>query len=348
MKHFMNFKKPINLHNLTSEEMTELVSSMGEKPFRAKQIMTWLYRYYAHDFESMSSISKTFRERLYGEYVLTCMVPSKIAKSEEGTEKFLFPLSDGAAIESVLIPDGDRLTLCISTQVGCRMGCKFCMTGKSGFKRDLTPNEIVGQLLAIRRLKGFNNKINLVFMGMGEPLENYDNLKKALDILMDHYGLCYSPRKITVSTVGIIPGIKRLGMDTSVNLTVSVGAPDDEIRTSLMPVNKKYPLDLLIDTLKSYPLAPRQRITFAYTLISGINDSQSHALQFARLIKNIKSKVNLIAFNTYKGSDFQPSSRERMERFQSILIKQNLTVMIRESRGGDIDAACGQLYERRG
>ncbi len=324
--------------------MTELVVLMGEKPFRARQIMTWLYRYYAHDFESMTSISKTFRKRLADEYILTCMVPSEIVKSEEGTEKFLFPLSDGAAIESVLIPDGDRLTLCISTQAGCRMGCRFCMTGKSGFKRNLTPDEIVGQLLAVKRFKGFKGKTNLVFMGMGEPLENYDNLKKALDILMDHYGLCYSPRKLTVSTAGIIPGIKRLGRDTGVNLTVSVGASDDDLRTRLMPVNKKYPLGMLMDTLKSYPLAPRQRITFAYTLIHGINDSQSHALKFARLIKGINSKVNLIAFNPYPGCEFQSPSRERVERFQSILIKQNLTVMIRESRGRDIDAACGQLH----
>lgn len=340
----MNFEKPVNLHTLTFTEITELVALMGEKPFRARQIMSWLYRYYAHDFESMTSISKIFRKRLADEYILTCMVPSEIVKSEEGTEKFLFPLSDGAAIESVLIPDGGRLTLCISTQAGCRMGCRFCMTGKSGYKRNLTPDEIVGQLLAIKRLKGIKGKINLVFMGMGEPLENYDNLKKALDILMDHYGLCYSPRKITVSTAGIIPGIKRLGRDTGVNLTVSVGAPDEDIRTRLMPVNKKYPLNMLMDTLKLYPLAPRQRITFAYTLIHGINDSQSHALKFARMINGINSKVNLIAFNPYPGCEFQSPSRENLERFQSILIKQNLTVMIRESRGGDIDAACGQLH----
>jgi 23S rRNA (adenine2503-C2)-methyltransferase len=268
----------------------------------------------------------------------------KIQISKDGTKKILFRLEDGLFIESVLIPGKNHWTICVSTQAGCRMGCKFCMTGKQGFKRNLLPSEITGQISMLRANMPEGDDIkNIVMMGMGEPLANYENTLKAIRIITSDFGFGFSNRKITVSTCGIAPMINQLGKDICVNLAISLNAPDNKTRSHLMPVNKKYPIEILLDACRNYPMPGRRMLTFEYILIAGINDSPEDAEKLARLLKGIRCKLNLIAFNEYPGSIFKSPSEESIRGFQQVLLNHHYTSIIRASKGSDILAACGQL-----
>jgi 23S rRNA (adenine2503-C2)-methyltransferase len=270
--------------------------------------------------------------------------PEVIQTSEDGTQKFLFRLKDGLAVESVLIPQENHLTLCISTQVGCAQGCAFCLTARMGFKRNLTSGEIINQVLAIRsRLDSSQNLTNVVLMGMGEPLANYEQTLKALRILMGEEGVKFGRRRVTLSTVGLVPMIRKLGDDLKVSLAVSLNAVDNTTRSRLMPVNRRYPLEELLKACREFPLPPGRRITFEYVLIKDINDSPDQAEKLAVLLHGIKAKINLIPFNEYPDCAFKSPSIEAVELFREKLIKHHYTAIIRKSKGRDILAACGQL-----
>jgi len=268
----------------------------------------------------------------------------KTQLSKDGTKKILFRLEDGLCIESVLIPGKNHWTVCVSTQAGCRMGCRFCMTGKLGFKRNLLPSEITGQITMLRsNMPEGDNIKNIVLMGMGEPLANYENTLKAIGIITSDYGLGFSNRKITVSTCGIAPMIEQLGKDICVNLAISLNAPDNETRNYLMPVNKKYPIEMLLEACRNYPMPGRRMLTFEYILIDGINDSSRDAEKLAHLLKGMRCKLNLIAFNEYPGSTFKTPSEGSIRVFQQVLLNHHYTAIVRASKGSDILAACGQL-----
>jgi len=300
----------------------------------------------------MTDISKTDRDKLNGSAEIR--PPELVSRqiSTDKTEKYLFGLQDGEKIESVLIPDEERLTLCISSQAGCALGCRFCLTGAGGIRRNLLPHEITGQVLMASRLLaagqpagGVEQKLtNIVLMGMGEPLLNTDNVFEALRRLTSPGMFNISPRRITLSTAGVVPGIKALGESgLGVNLAVSVNAPNDEIRDRIMPINKKYPLRTLMKALKDYPLAPRRRITVEYVLLKGINDKVEHSAELGKLLRGLKCKINLIPFNEHEGSEFKRPDKEAVLAFQKRLQSTNYTAFIRDSRGADILAACGQL-----
>ncbi|NJL59231.1 MAG: 23S rRNA (adenine(2503)-C(2))-methyltransferase RlmN, partial [Desulfobacteraceae bacterium] len=267
-------------------------------------------------------------------------------QSQDGSKKYLFRLSDGQHVESVLIPEKEHHTLCISTQVGCAQDCRFCMTGTGGFVRNLSSGEIIAQVRDIAYELGSEDMplSNLVFMGMGEPLANYSNLISALEIINNgEYGLKFSGRRTTVSTAGLVPKIADLGRDTEVNLAISLNAADNETRNRLMPINRTYPIETLLAACRQFPLRPRRRITFEYILMKGINDSQADAERLLKLLRGIRAKINLIPFNDYEGSEFKRSDETAIDRFQDILYRCGCTVMIRRSKGADISAACGQL-----
>jgi 23S rRNA (adenine2503-C2)-methyltransferase len=268
----------------------------------------------------------------------------RIQTSTDGTKKALFRLADGLFIESVLIPGRNHWTACISTQAGCAMGCLFCLTGRRGLMRDLLPSEITGQMTMLRRCTSEGPEIrNIVLMGMGEPLANYDHTVTAIRILTSDYGLGFSNRKITVSTCGLAPQIVRLGQDICVNLAISLNAPDDRGRSALMPVNRKYPLATLLEACRDYPMPGRRMLTFEYILMAGVNDSPEDAQKLALLLKNIRCKLNLITFNEFPGSSFRTPSPEAVGAFQQVLLDHHYTAILRASRGRDILAACGQL-----
>jgi 23S rRNA (adenine2503-C2)-methyltransferase len=298
----------------------------------------------AVSFEEMTNLSKAFRIQIQEMARIAGPSIEKTQVSKDGTKKILFRLEDGLFIESVLIPGKNHLTICVSTQAGCRMGCTFCMTGKQVFKRNLLPSEITGQITVLRTAMPEGDTIrNIVMMGMGEPLANYENTLKAIRIITSDFGLGFSNRKITVSTCGIAPMIEQLGKDICVNLAISLNAPDNETRSALMPVNKKYPLEILLDACRNYPMPGRRMLTFEYILIGGVNDSPKDAEKLARLLKKIRCKLNLIAFNEFPGSTFKSPSEEAIHTFQQILLNHHYTSIIRASKGSDILAACGQL-----
>jgi 23S rRNA (adenine2503-C2)-methyltransferase len=333
-----------NLLDFTLEEMEEFISFLGKEKFRARQIMKWLHQKGVASFDEMTTLSRDFRNKLAEISRIQRPQIVKIQKSKDGTKKALLSLEDGLFIESVLIPGKSHWTICISTQVGCAMGCEFCLTARQGFKRNLTPAEIVGQLIALRQETPEGPSINnIVMMGMGEPLANYKNTLKAINILTCDFGLGISNRKITVSTCGLAPQIEQLGKDICINLAVSLNAPDDATRNKLMPVNKKYPLEVLLDACRQYPMPGRRLLTFEYILIDGVNSSLRDAEKLATLLKNQRCKLNLIVFNEYPGSVFKSPPPREVEAFQQLLIKKHYTTMIRVSRGSDILAACGQL-----
>lgn len=335
----------VDLRNLTLPELEEWVSSLPLKPFRARQIFRWLCRSDTTSFEQMTNLKKELRQQLAEHSYISHLAPKEVEKSEDGTRKFLFELSDGNHIESVLIPDREHYTLCVSSQAGCAMGCRFCLTGRAGFKRNLTAAEIVNQVLAVQNtLQPAEKLTNLVFMGMGEPLANYENLIRSLRILLAGEGCGFSSRKVTVSTCGLIPQMERLGKDITVNLAVSLHAPDNDTRSFLMPINQTYPLEALIDACRRFPLPQRRMITFEYLLIRGLNDAPEQAHTLAKLLRNLRAKINLIPFNAYPGSEFKPSPPEKILAFQQILVKNHYTTIIRQSKGADISAACGQLH----
>ena len=338
--------------NLDRAGLERFAESLEQPSFRGRQIMSWLYRPGINDFSEMTDLAKSFRALLPQHACISRFDEPHIQQSQDGTIKFGFPLADGHVIESVLIPEEDRNTLCISSQVGCAMACSFCRTGSMGFARNLQPSEIVNQVICVRdyllsrsqRQSGDGHTItNLVFMGMGEPLNNFGHLLTALAILTDQKGLDMASRRITVSTCGIVPNMRPLGEKTNVNLAISLHAVDDDTRNSLMPINRRYPIAELLEACRNYPMRKRKRIMFEYLLLAGINDSDAEARQLARMLRNIPCKINLLAFNECEEIPFRPSPHERILAFQDILRAARYSVFIRSSRGGDISAACGQL-----
>ena len=333
-----------NLLDFTLEEMEKFISSVGKEKFRARQIMKWLHQSGSTSFADMTTLSRDFREKLAAIARIQRPEIIKILTSQDGTKKALLRLEDGLCIESVLIPGKSHWTICLSTQAGCAMGCEFCLTARQGLKRNLYPSEITGQIIALKHEtpEGPNIK-NIVMMGMGEPLANYKNMLKAINILTCDFGLGISNRKITVSTCGLAPQIVQLGKDICINLAISLNAPDDATRNKLMPVNKKYPLEVLLDACKKYPMPGRRLLTFEYILIDGVNSSVRDAEKLASLLKGLRCKLNLIVFNEFPGSEFKAPPKKEVEAFQQMLIKKHYTTMIRASKGSDILAACGQL-----
>jgi 23S rRNA (adenine2503-C2)-methyltransferase len=335
----------IDIKNYDRQALLQWLEGHGERPFRADQILKWLYVRLADDFEQMTDLSKSFRQLLADHFVIQRLAVAQALCSADGTRKFLFRLKDGQTIESVLIPERDHHTLCVSSQVGCAQGCRFCLTGRGGFIRNLTAGEIVGQVWEIRKLMDDPAKLtNLVFMGQGEPLANYDNLITAIRILTNSdWGMKLASRRVTVSTAGLVPRILNLGHDTRINLAVSLNAVDDESRNRLMPVNCKYTIDQLLDACRRYPLPTGRKITFEYILFNDVNDSPVHARRLAKLLAPLKAKINLIPFNPYPDGAFERPSEARIQAFQHILIARHFTSVVRYSKGLDIMAACGQL-----
>ncbi|MEF3191438.1 MAG: 23S rRNA (adenine(2503)-C(2))-methyltransferase RlmN [Campylobacterales bacterium] len=346
------------IHDFTKEELVARISPS----FRARQIYDWLYKKLALSFEEMKNLPKQMRQQLEAEYRCEPMRIVNIQTSSDGTKKYLFSLHDGHTVEAVLLlmreaqvsKEGDiqreaQYTVCLSTQVGCKVGCAFCLTAKGGFVRNLTPGEIVGQVVLIKKDNqiGAHRRLNLVYMGMGEPLDNLDNVAKAIRIFSDPDGLAISPRRQTISTSGIATKIAKLGeMDLGVQLAISLHAVDDELRSRLIPMNKAYNIEAIIKTLKAFPLQQRRRILFEYLVLGGVNDDLVAAKKLVKLLHGLRAKVNLIYYNPHPGSDFKRPTEEAMRKFQEYLFAKGITCTIRSSRGLDISAACGQLREQ--
>ncbi len=325
---------------------------MGIEPkFRIKQLYQWIYRKYIDDFDKMQNIPKLMREKLSNNFTINPFELINHEISTDETEKFLFKLKDNRTIETVLIKmKENKYTVCVSTQVGCKVGCAFCLTAKGGFIRNLSAGEIVGQVWWMKKFKNFdeNKAINVVYMGMGEPLDNYNNSIKAIKILSHPDGMNISTRRQTVSTSGIAPKIKKLGSENlGVNLAISLHAVDDETREKLIPMNKAYNIKSVIDAVKEFPIDKRKKVMFEYLVIKNINDDIGAAKKLVKLLNGIPSKVNLIYFNPYPGTDFKRPDEETMKRFQDYLINKGVMCTIRKSKGMDISAACGQLREKK-
>jgi len=331
----------VDLKGLTLEEMTRFLAGMGKERFRSAQLMRWIYQRGVADFAQMTDLSKSLREELAQRATVSDWLPEAAEESRDGTKKYLFRLADGQTVETVRIPmEGERATLCISTQVGCAMHCAFCLTGTFGLVRDLEPAEIVNQVCAAIKDGPVNN---IVLMGMGEPLHNLDNVVKALEILYAEAGFNFSPRKVTLSTSGLVPEMAELGRRIRVNLAVSLNATTDAVRDELMPVNRRFPLRALMAACRDFPLQPRQRITFEYILIRDVNDTPEDARRLVKLLHGVKAKVNLIPYNEHEGSVFRSPDPARIEAFQTYLLSRNIVAIRRASKGQDISAACGQL-----
>jgi 23S rRNA (adenine2503-C2)-methyltransferase len=343
------------------EEWMAFMRELGERDFRGRQVFRWIQHRGVIDPELMTDLSQDLRQRLTSENLTAPLRVESVSRSADGTRKLLFSLSDGGLVECVLIPmtrDSDdedeeqadaalqRVTLCISTQVGCAMGCVFCASGQAGLKRGLGAHEVISQVLMSRDYLGPGEYLrNIVFMGMGEPLHHYDETARAIRLITHPDGISISPRRITVSTVGLVPGIRRLGQDFEgkVGLAISLHAPDDSTRDKIIPMNRRFPLKELLPALKAYPLPHRRRITIEYTLIAGINDSREHALTLVRALKGINVKVNLIPMNPIARSALTAPDASVVERFSEILAKHRVSCTVRKRRGDDVNAACGQL-----
>jgi len=338
-----------NLIGLLPSELEDLAVELGASRYRGRQLATWMYRKGVFTLDAMSDLPKDFRGALSENSTVTLPDVERVTPSLDGSRKLVFRLEDDSRVSAVIMPDDDRITLCLSTQVGCGFACAFCLTGTMGLERNLTAGEIVGQLLAANALLAEDGRrvTHLVFMGMGEPLANYAALVKAVRVFIDaKLGLGYSPRRITVSTVGLVSGIEKLGReDLKVNLAVSLHAASDEVRARLMPVNKSWNLAALMDAVRKYPLAHRQRVFFEYVMLDGVNDDVEDARRLARLLRGVKGKVNLIPFNDWDGSTFQRPPLPRILAFQAVLLDAGITTTVRWSKGEDIGAACGQLRE---
>ena len=337
-----------NLIGMHVSDLEALATDLGASRYRGRQLATWLYRNGVLDLDAMTDLPKDFRAALAQRAVVSLPDLELATPSQDGSRKLVFALADGARISSVVMPDDDRITLCLSTQVGCGYACAFCLTGTMGLTRNLTTAEIIGQFLQAKRLLGDESRItNIVFMGMGEPLANYAALVQALRIMTDaKYGLGFSPRRITVSTVGLVSGIEKLGREgLGVNLAVSLHAASDEIRSRLMPVNRAWNVAALMDAVRRYPLASRQSVFFEYVMLDGVNDSVEEAQRLARLLRGVHAKVNLIPYNDWPGSDFRRPPLARILAFQTVLLDAGITTTVRWSKGEDIGAACGQLKE---
>ncbi len=335
----------IQFRDCTRKELEAWAKGHGLPAFRGRQLFRWLWRPGFNDFEQATDFSLELRSKIAGMGTLSSLEPVSIQTSRDSTVKFAWRLHDGDVVETVLIPEKDHTTVCVSVQAGCAMGCRFCHTARMGFRRNLSPSEIAAQVLCVmENVEESYWPRNIVFMGMGEPLMNYDNLIRALDILTDDLGLNFSSRRITVSTCGIVSMMPALGHDTDVGLAVSLHAPDDETRDKIMPVNRRWNIAALMKACRKYPLARRRRITFEYLLLKDVNDSLEHARRLGKLLRGIPAKINLIPFNESPGIPFKRSSDESMAGFQNVLRDMNYTAVIRKSKGRDISAACGQLY----
>ena len=341
----MTQTKP-SLYDFTLEELKNKL-----KPsFRAKQIYGWLYHQFVQDFEQMKNIPKELKTNLAKEFVINPMQIVRKEVATDGTIKYLFELQDGKTIEAVWLKmKEDKYTICVSTQVGCKVGCAFCLTAKGGFTRDLTPGEIIGQVVNLKKDNNHphNKKINIVYMGMGEPLDNLDNLAKAIEIFKEEDGLAIGAKRQTVSTSGLSNKIDALGkMDLGVHIAISLHAVDDELRTELIPMNKAHNINSIIEAVKRFPIDTRKRVMFEYLVIKNKNDDLGSAKKLVKLLTGIKAKVNLIYFNPYPGSPYERPSKEDMVQFQEYLVSHGLLCTIRDSKGIDISAACGQLKEK--
>jgi 23S rRNA (adenine2503-C2)-methyltransferase len=357
-----------NLLDFTLPRLTEWFAQQGEKPFRAKQVFRWIHQRGVADFDAMTDLAKGLREKLHALAEVRAPAVLSEHKSADGTVKWLSDVGTGNGIEAVFIPEDDRGTLCVSSQVGCALDCKFCSTGRQGFNRDLSVSEIIGQVwLANRRLEELGGArlkagdrpqtgepgsvpetvrpvSNIVMMGMGEPLNNFAPVVDAMSIMLDDHAYGLSRRRVTLSTSGVVPNIRKLKEALPVALAVSLHAPNDAIRSSIMPVNDAYPIATLLEACNDYlEAAPRDFITFEYVMLKGVNDAPDHAQQLARLLESVPAKVNLIPFNPFPESGFETTAMDRVKRFQQVLLDAGYIATIRKTRGDDIDAACGQL-----
>lgn len=343
----------VNLLNFSRDSLAEYLLALGEKPFRAGQLIKWIHQMGETTFDGMTNLSKALRQKLADHTVIQ---PPEVVwdqASTDGTHKWLIRLFDSNCIEMVFIPEKNRGTLCISSQVGCGLNCSFCATARQGFNRNLSIAEIIGQVfIAYRRLSQdgtIRDRVitNVVLMGMGEPLLNFDNVVQAMDLMMDDFAYNLSKYRVTLSTSGLIPQMQLLKERSLASLAVSLHAPNDLLRNELVPLNKKYPLQPLMEICKNYyENEPRRVVTFEYVMLANVNDTESHANELVKLLRNIPCKVNLIPFNNFPNSGYKRSSSERIEHFQKILIKSGLNTRVRKTRGSDIDGACGQLTGR--
>lgn len=339
----------INLLDLDEAGLREFFASIGEKPFRAEQVLKWIYHQHIVDFDQMTNLGLALRQRLKEISIIDPPKVLRTQKSTDGTVKWLMGFGGGNAVETVFIPEPKRGTLCISSQVGCALNCSFCSTGAQGFSRNLTAGEIIGQVwLAARALgherNGQRRITNVVLMGMGEPLLNFEPVVTALSLLRHDLGFGLAARRVTLSTAGLVPGIDRLRETIDVALAVSLHAPEDELREKLVPLNRKYPISALMQSCADYVSDKHKRsVTFEYTLIDGVNDHPEHARKLVKLLRRLPSKLNLIPFNPFPGTQYRCSTEPRIRAFQEIVMQGGLIATVRKTRGDDIDAACGQL-----
>jgi len=338
----------VNLLNMSRSDMERFFAELGEKSFRVSQVLQWIYQYGVDDFDAMTNLSKKLRATL--KETAEIKVPEIVFEhqSEDGTRKWVLEIDAGNRIETVFIPELNRGTLCVSSQVGCALACTFCSTAQQGFNRNLSTAEIIGQLWAANRALGYKSQdqriiSNVVLMGMGEPLLNFDNVVKAVNIMMDDFGYGLSKRRVTLSTAGVVPAIDRLGEVTDVSLALSLHAANDQLRDQLVPLNKKYPIREVLAACKRYVGQDRRRITIEYVMLDGVNDSVDHAKQLVKLLKDLPAKVNLIPFNPFPASNYRRSSKDTIDKFREVLMQHDLTTITRKTRGDDISAACGQL-----
>ncbi|WP_231039551.1 bifunctional tRNA (adenosine(37)-C2)-methyltransferase TrmG/ribosomal RNA large subunit methyltransferase RlmN [Proteus terrae] len=347
----VNQKNKINLLDLNRKQMRELFVSMGEKPFRADQIMKWMYHYCYDDFDQMTDINKVLRNKLKEIAEIKAPEVSEEQRSTDGTIKWAIKVGD-QQVETVYIPEDDRATLCVSSQVGCALECKFCSTAQQGFNRNLKVSEIIGQVWRAAKIIGSLKETgrrpitNVVMMGMGEPLLNLNNVIPALEIMMDDFGFGLSKRRVTVSTSGVVPALDKLGDAVDVALAISLHAPTDEIRDEIVPINKKYNIEMFLEGVRRYIAksnANQGRVTIEYVMLDHINDSTDQAHQLAELLKDTPCKINLIPWNPFPGAPYGRSSNSRIDRFSKVLMEYGFTTIVRKTRGDDIDAACGQL-----
>ncbi|MEG1794463.1 MAG: 23S rRNA (adenine(2503)-C(2))-methyltransferase RlmN [Rikenellaceae bacterium] len=333
------------LYGMTLPELDKLVVSLGAKPFVARQIAGWLYNKEVREISQMTNLSQSFRDVLCVDYEVGSIIFSSVDSSVDGTRKYLFPTLNGGAIESAYIPDKERATLCVSSQVGCKMMCSFCMTGRQGFKGNLSTGEILNQ---IRNIEESDKLTNVVYMGMGEPLDNVDNVLKSIEILTAPWGYAWSPTRITLSTIGVIPALHRYLDESKAHLTISLHGSSAQKRGEIMPIENKYSIEEVIDLVSEYDFTHQRRISFGYIMFSGLNDSAADAERICNLLRGINHcRVNLIPFHEIPDSELRPSSRERMEDFRDYLTRKGVITTIRSSRGQDIDAACGLLSTKQ-
>jgi len=343
--------KKVNLLGLSPEKMIAFFDEIGEKKFRATQVLKWIHQLGATNFDEMTNISKALRQKLAE--VAEIREPEVLLEktSKDGTRKWVIRTDSGSSVEAVLIPDGDRKTLCVSSQVGCSLDCSFCSTGKQGFNSNLTTAEIIGQLrIAIRSYGDYNTTSqrvvsNVVLMGMGEPLMNFDNVVDAITLMMEDNAYCLSKRRVTLSTAGVVPAIDKLRDVTDVSLAISLHAPNDDLRDILVPINRRYPIKELVAACNRYldNLNDKRVITVEYTMINGVNDKPEHAKQLLKILRRMPSKLNLIPFNPFPNSGYERPSEERILAFKEIIVHGGIVTTVRRTRGDEIDAACGQL-----